>query len=113
MEKKEKNEEILSRRGFFKNAAKKALPILGAVALVNMPAITKAIGMKPSGCDAGSCEGGCGLNSCGGGCTDGCLNTCHNTCSGHCGGTCEGTCYGSCDKSCEKTCQGGCRFSSD
>jgi len=35
------NEEIQSRREFFKNAAKKALPILGAVALINMPILTQ------------------------------------------------------------------------
>ena len=42
MEKKNRNEELQSRREFFKKAVKTAMPILGAVVLVNTPVIAKA-----------------------------------------------------------------------
>ena len=37
MKKNERNEELQSRREFFKKAAKGALPILGAMVLANAP----------------------------------------------------------------------------
>lgn len=40
--KKQKNEELKSRREFFKEAAKKALPVLGAIALAGSPIIAQA-----------------------------------------------------------------------
>ena len=42
MEKNKKNEELQSRREFFKQAAKGALPVLGAILLANTPSILKA-----------------------------------------------------------------------
>lgn len=42
MVKKEKNEELQSRREFFKKAAKGALPILGAVVLASAPGLANA-----------------------------------------------------------------------
>ena len=42
MKKNEKNEELQSRREFFKKAAKGALPILGAIALAGAPGVVKA-----------------------------------------------------------------------
>ena len=42
MKKNEKNEELQSRREFFKKAAKGALPILGAIVLANAPAVINA-----------------------------------------------------------------------
>ena len=91
MKKESKYEEIQSRREFFKNAAKKALPILGAIVLVNLPTITKAAETKTTnGCSCGSsCYG-----SCSGGCRDGCEG---------CSGSCQGRCYG-----CSGSCQSGC-----
>jgi CXXX repeat radical SAM target protein len=92
LESKSQNEEIQSRREFFKNAAKKALPILTAVALASsIPNVVNA-----------SC--------------DGCKHTCSNTCSGTCSGsckwdcqtTCKGTCSGSCKTTCQTTCVGTC-----
>ena len=41
MKKNEKNEELQSRREFFKKAAKGALPILGAIALAGAPGVVK------------------------------------------------------------------------
>lgn len=49
MEKKNCNEELQSRREFFKKAAKGVLPILGAVVLAGAPAIVKAAEENPMG----------------------------------------------------------------
>lgn len=87
MEKREKSEEIQSRREFFKSMAKKSLPILGAVALMNVPVISQATA-SPTIC-VGDCTGTC--TSCDGGCR-GCDNTCVGTCDKGCRGTCEGSC---------------------
>ena len=43
MEKKKQNEELQSRREFFKKAVKGALPILGAVVLAGNPMLAKAV----------------------------------------------------------------------
>ena len=76
MDKKERNEEIQSRREFFKNAAKGALPILGAVLLANASVIARAADSEaPMGC-TGSCYSGCknGCTSCKYTCQGGCKN---------------------------------------
>ena len=101
MEKKKKNEELQSRREFFKKAAKGTLPILAAVALVGAPAILKA-GETPMGCSYGSCEGLCS-GSCYGGCGQMCGGNCMGKCTGSCGNACTG-CYGSCTGTCRGTC---------
>ena len=49
MKKNEKNEELQSRREFFKKAAKGALPILGAIVLANAPAVINAAENAPMG----------------------------------------------------------------
>ena len=56
MKKNEKNEELQSRREFFKKVAKGALPILGAIVLANAPAVINAAEKAPMGCRY-SCEG--------------------------------------------------------
>ena len=89
MDKKERNEEIQSRREFFKNAAKGALPILGAILLANAPVIARAADAEaPMGC------------------TDTCTGACYGSCKG-CSTTCTGTCSHGC-KGCSTTCTGGC-----
>ena len=88
MEKKNKKEELQSRRQFFKKAAKGVLPILGAIALANVPMFAQA-GETASGC-TGTCYGGC-----------------RNACT-----SCSTTCYGGCKNSCTScttTCSGGCK----
>lgn len=92
MDKKmKKNEELQSRREFFKKAAKGALPILGAILLANAPMITNAADVKaPMGC-TGTCTGAC-----------------YGSCKG-CSTTCTGTCSHGC-KGCSTTCTGGCKF---
>ena len=95
MEKKERNEEIQSRREFFKSAAKKALPFIAAVALTSNPMVAKAIEeSEPSGCDWGCSYGFKG----------GCGRSCSYGCSGSCAGSCSGACKGGCQSSCKGTC---------
>ncbi len=90
--KKERNEEIQSRREFFKKAAKGALPILGAVLLASSPIISKAVEKEPMGCYScsGTCKGGC-QGTCDGTCKGGCIGSCTGTCSGSCKGSCSGS----------------------
>ncbi len=94
MEEKKQNEELQSRREFFKQAAKKALPVLGAIALMSSPIIAKAAEGEPMGCD-GSCYGRCS-GSCSGTCSGSCDGACAHTCKGSCQGSCIGGCMGSC-----------------
>lgn len=49
MKKNVKNEELQSRREFFKKAAKGALPILGAILLSGAPQILNATEKSPMG----------------------------------------------------------------
>lgn len=115
MENKE-NKNLQGRRKFFKEAARKALPILGAAALISNPLLANAIEKESlkenaslttltqcQGCTGlcTSCEGCTG--NCGGctsctGCTGGCFGCTDCTgCTGGCGGCtsctgCTGTC---------------------
>ena len=99
MEKNKKNEELQSRREFFKKAAKGALPILGAIALASTPFVVNA--KQSTYCDG--CHDGC-TAACSrvcAGCTTSChaancYHSCHNTCSTTCTGTCYRTCSGGC-----------------
>ena len=79
-----KNENLQSRREFFKKAAKGALPVLGAIVLANTPHLAKATEAM--------------------GCT---IDACTATCTGACKGTCRG-----CAHSCSGTCMSGCTSSS-
>ncbi len=97
MEKNKKNEELQSRREFFKQAAKGALPVLGAILLANTPSILKAES-TPMGCSEYSCT-----NTCATGCTGRCYHACtgcDSTCTGTCYRTCSGSCSGHCNTSC-------------
>ena len=85
MKQKKTNEELQSRREFFKKAAKAALPVVGAVVLSSMP-IQNVVGASEPGLCKGCtsiCTGACG------GCTNctGCTS-----CSGCTG--CSLNCYG-------------------
>ena len=98
MEENKKTEELQSRREFFKQAAKKALPIIGAIALANVPLLSHAAEKVHTDCNYG-----CSL-SCSGGCKGTCRDTCSNACRNECLTGCLYTCRGGCE--------GGCRFSS-
>lgn len=97
MKKQNNKKEIQSRRKFFKDAAKKGLPLIAAAVLASTPIITNAT-------ESMVCE-----NSCYGSCSSGCGS--HN-CKGYCKGTCQGTCEGSCGgcTGCKGTCQGSCMY---
>lgn len=98
MRKNQKDEELQSRRQFFKKAAKGVLPILGAIVLANAPVIAKAADEASMGC-SGYCKEGCGT-SCTGSCTGGCVNTCARSCtacSNGCASGCHATCYTGCN----------------
>ena len=73
MEKSKKDEELQSRREFFKNAAKGALPILTLSAL-----------------------GSTILSSCSPDKSDSCKYGCSGSCSGSCAGSCDKNCSGDC-----------------
>lgn len=97
----EKRNELQSRREFFKNAAKKTLPILGALVLASSPLMSIAKNAESeveTGCDWG-CTYGC-KGSCGRVCSFGCTNSCAGECSGGCKATCQGTCRGTCSGTC-------------
>lgn len=100
---KKENNELQSRREFFKKAAKGALPILGAAILASTPIISKAVENEPMGC-YNSC-----YTSCSGTCSGGCMG-CTGTCTGGCQGLCGGNCAGSCSGSCAFGCTGSNRF---
>lgn len=77
MSNKKQNEELQSRREFFKKAAKAALPVF-AISILGSSLLTSCED-DPFGCGK-SCSG-----SCSGGCQDGC--------DAGCGGSCDKDCY--------------------
>lgn len=89
--KQNEKEELQSRRQFFKRAAKGALPILGAIALANMPMLASA-----SEASSTSCSG------CNNRCMHSCFNTCHGSCNKHCADNCSSNCRGTCSNSCAR-----------
>lgn len=91
---KKEKKEVLSRREFFKKAAKGALPILGAILMASMPSIANAEEKEATGCMgcANTCMASC-KGSCNGGCKTGCLYECKGGCKSSCRGTCKNSCY--------------------
>lgn len=76
------DEELQSRREFFRKAAKVALPILGAVVLASNPIITKAAEEASMGCNYG-CTAVCSTSACQGTCQGGCRYTCEHGCKNY------------------------------
>ena len=128
----EENNKIQNRREFFKQAAKKTLPVLAIApilqscdtALLVLEAMAEAStqyqNSQPkstytpsssysnnnySGC--GSCSSGCN-NSCTGTCRGQCSNSCYTGCTGTCDKTCRGECGSICRNACVSTCRGTC-----
>lgn len=104
MEENKRNEELQSRRDFFKKAAKAALPVIGAITLSGLPGLIKAAETNdaPSNCQlvcsygcSGSCSGGC-QGSCGDMCSYGCTQSCYSGCLQSCTGGCNNTCMRGC-----------------
>lgn len=83
-----RNNETQNRREFFKEAAKKALPILG-VFFMSKPLIAHAEEILETGCKTG-CSGGC-RTLCEEGCSHSCNGGCKDTCEGRCKDTCKGS----------------------
>lgn len=111
MEKKNRKEELQSRREFFKKAAKGALPILGAIVLSGAPGIAKAVSHESyveTGCDWG-CSQSC-YYGCDGSCKGFCRQSCYSACRDSCDSSCRGTCSNSCQGSCSNGCRGGSNF---
>lgn len=90
MDNNKKNEELQSRREFFKSAAKAALPVL-AIAVLGSPVLTSCEKNEPSS-----------------GSSSGCGNSCSGSCSKSCSGGCDGGCSGDCDDGCTADCWNGC-----
>lgn len=89
MSNKKQNEELQSRREFFKKAAKAALPVVGAVVMASVPTLLQA-----SSSSCGYCQYSC--TSCVGGCLDNCSRSC-TTCSNGCARGCHANCYTGCN----------------
>lgn len=89
MDNNKKNEELQSRREFFKSAAKAALPVIGAVILSNVPSQLFAAGPHY------------GSKNCGTTCKNGCVGSCWEECNSTCSGTCNTTCYSGCYRGCK------------
>lgn len=83
---KQNNEELQSRRQFFKKTAEKALPILG-IALFGSALLTSCEKDEPS--SGGGSSSGCG-NSCSGSCDDSCSGNCESDCAWGCSYDCRG-----------------------
>lgn len=89
MKRNNKMEEIQTRREFFKNAAKSALPILGVIMMVSSSQVAKAV--QVTGC-----------SGCYDYCQKGCKSGCEGKCSDHCAKSCS-------DRNCMFGCRGGCK----
>jgi modification target Cys-rich repeat protein len=78
---KKKKGEILSRREFFKNAAKGTIPIIGML-------LMSSVGSNLlSSCTKGDEDDSC--SECSGKCESGCLHACSSGCKNICGGSCS------------------------
>ena len=86
--------EFKSRREFFKEAAKKALPIIGAVVMLSNPVIASVTEGETLSC-----------NGCQDYCVEGCKTGCGGKCADHCAKSCSESCYTTCLGGCEKICK--------
>ena len=76
------NNELKNRREFFKEAAKKTLPIIGIIALIELPISTVSARKVVLDCET-MCKGTCS-DSCDQTCTGTCCNTCWTSCISGC-----------------------------
>ena len=94
MNEKKQDEELQSRREFFKETSKKVLPL---IALVTVGSTFLSACEKESTASTNR-----GRSS---GCNDGCSRSC----SGSCDDSCSGSCETSCARGCSYNCKGGTR----
>ena len=79
MQNKNENEELQSRREFFKKAAKAALPVIGAVVVASIPTMKAKASTY------------CGNVSCSYECDGSCNDSCYGSCRGGCNASCKWT----------------------
>ena len=133
------NNNLRSRREFFKITAPKALPIIGLLSIAKTPLFGQILYDETLNCNgscyqtcAGSARGMCDTCShlCLGGCqstskgkvqdsteinndtiknTTGCNDNCKTECRVNCSSYCVQTCKGNCYNQCGGTCRGTCR----
>lgn len=105
------DEELLSRREFFRKGAQTALPMLVSIALPSI--ITSCTPDDDWGCSECSsicsytCHESCSSTSTSSSC-DSCSSSCVNSCSGTCSTTCEGSSQSSSCSGCSNSCSGDC-----
>ena len=106
MKDNKKNNELQSRREFFRRVSTKTLPILGAVVLGPAISLTTLTSCGCDGCKEecmDNCEGGC-VTSCQGiAKSDSCSN-CASSCSGSSTNASCSSCANSCSDTCKDTC---------
>ena len=96
-------ENLQNRREFFKEAARKTLPILAAVALPSLlQSCDKDLWTDPTNCPF-DCTHGCQSN-CKGSCSSSCTKQCGDSCLGKCTGACKGSCGTACSLNCRGKC---------
>lgn len=99
MKNEKSNNNLQSRREFFRNAAKAALPILGAIVLTQTPLLTKAAEISMT------CENTCSTQ-CAENCHGQCVESCRDKCETSCKNKCVNGCLGTCEYTCKHTCVG-------
>ena len=110
----QKKNELQSRREFFKEAAKRALPVVALILTPSFFASCEKDFYTKGRSICEECTGSCGNNcsgSCGSSCSSDCTNGCKGACSAACTATCTGSCKGSCSSSCKTTCKTTCTSS--
>lgn len=107
--------DLFSRRQFFKKSLKKILPVIGGVVLGALH-LEKAEGKTPTNCIYGcayacmtSCSGACDF-TCLGDCHAGCKTSCYLGCKTMCTETCRGGCKNGCADTCYNSCSGGNKY---
>lgn len=99
MKEKKQNEELQSRREFFKQATKKALPLVAVLVAPQIMSSCEKDLWKESEPTCRTCGGTC-------------KNTCKEACSSDCELTCKNGCDTGCKDTCKSTCKGSCRYNS-
>lgn len=116
MKDKKTNEELHSRREFFKKAAKQALPILAigfglsSCGEGGFDEMLEKWNESPEGGSAGTTDGPTGqCSDCSGKCSTSCTGGCKSSCGTECSVNCKNSCLNGCDVTCKSTCKGSCK----
>ena len=87
-----KDNELKNRREFFKEAAKKALPVIGLVAFSNVLPVLSSCSKENYDCTDCTAE-----------CSSGCMTSCEGSSQSYNCAACSSTCSGACKTACTKT----------